>query len=761
MHAENADLTFWNGYLRNTHQRHQFLADKTGGGNDYEWIKTEPLFLSPSVTTTVKHLCKQHQFSMHLLAVTAFQLLLCRYTEAADVIVGTNRQSSYEHEAGTSTNFTQLLPLRLTHQAAQSFLKIMRDNEEAFTLITARTGTFLPAFVDHHKKSDAGSVEHFHNLLLFCDEESRQYSDLLHIAQNKKIQILLSVLAIENSVQIEVHFRSDLFSVEQAESVLHNYHTFVSNLVAQPEGPTDRIDIISERERGLIANCLEDDYQAEYSFEGKAIPQQFASFAKETPEATAIQFLNGESITYAELDAESNTIASYLQKKGVKKGDLVGLCVSRSQLLVPTIIAVLKLGAIYIPMDPGYPESRLQYIAEDSGLQHLLYNNQATDKIFSDSINRIDLTNTKADEAVAFTFIQPQPEDLSHIIYTSGSTGLPKGVKISHKNVLALLDWVRQTYTQAELKSVLFSTSICFDLSVFEIWAPLSSGGSIFQVESAIELCFQTIDSLTMINTVPSALKMLLEEEAIPEQVSVINVAGEPLFKELVNSVFAGTKVEKVYNLYGPTEDTTYSTYSCMTGFLETEPTIGKPITHTFARILDSNKMRVPLGGIGELYLGGFGVSNGYLNKDDLTRQRFIHEDDNTRLYATGDLVKLLPDGQLMFLGRKDHQVKIRGFRIELGEIENVLASLESVSDAVAIVKNVNQTDSIVAYITANKSVEISLKDLSKDASIHVKQHLPDYMVPQYIIPLKTIPLTSNGKYDRERLKKLQDVKIS
>ena len=262
------------------------------------------------------------------------------------------------------------------------------------------------------------------------------------------------------------------------------------------------------------------------------------------------------------------------------------------------------------------------------------------------------------------------------MLFTSGSTGRPKGVAIEHRNVAAFVYWAQQVFTLRELAGVLLSTSICFDLSVFETFVPLSVGGKVIVVENALflpSLAFR--DEVTLINTVPSAIAELLRMGGVPESVATVNLAGEALPDALVEEIYATTKAERVYNLYGPTEDTTYSTFTLVRR--GSTVTIGKPVANSQAYILDKEGKPVPIGVPGELFLAGEGLARGYYGRSDLTSERFIanpySDGSNSRMYRTGDLARYLPDGNIDYLGRVDHQVKLRGFRIELGEIETVL----------------------------------------------------------------------------------------
>jgi len=342
-------------------------------------------------------------------------------------------------------------------------------------------------------------------------------------------------------------------------------------------------------------------------------------------------------------------------------------------------------------------------------------------------------------------------DDLAYIIYTSGSTGTPKGVAIEHRNAVSFLHWVRSAFSDDELAGVLGSTSICFDLSIFEILGALSWGGRAILVEDALELatCPRRND-VTLVNTVPSIMRALLDAQGLPESVRTVNLAGEPLSEELVEAIYARSHVRRVNDLYGPTETTTYST--CVTREPRQRPTIGRAIANTQVYLLDSYGNPVPPRVTGELYIGGEGVARGYLNRPELTAERFIADAfsrrPGARLYRTGDFARYRHDGCLEFLGRADNQVKLRGFRIELDEIEATLSRHCGVREAAVIVREDKSGDRrLVAYVTPRDR-----DPLPADLKALVAKHLPYYMVPDAFVCMPALPTTPNGKLDRQAL---------
>ena len=335
------------------------------------------------------------------------------------------------------------------------------------------------------------------------------------------------------------------------------------------------------------------------------------------------------------------------------------------------------------------------------------------------------------------------------MIYTSGSTGVPKGVAIEHRNAINFICWAQKTFSAEEFSGVLAATSICFDLSIFEIFATLCCGGKIILAKNALELpSLPRKNDVRLINTVPSAIRELLRIGGVPDSVRVVNLAGEPLLAELANQIYEQTHVEKVFDLYGPSETTTYSTFTLRQ--CGGRATIGKPLANTQIYILDQNFQPVPIGVPGEIFIGGDGVARGYLHRDDLTAERFLKNPfaENSRIYKTGDIARWLPDGNIEYLGRGDRQVKIRGFRIELGEIESALVKHPAVRECVVLAREDSPGDKrLAAYIVQHADKIATASDLQN----FLKGKLPDYMIPQFVF-LDTMPLTPNGKINKRAL---------
>ncbi|HEY0727372.1 MAG TPA: amino acid adenylation domain-containing protein, partial [Pyrinomonadaceae bacterium] len=407
-----------------------------------------------------------------------------------------------------------------------------------------------------------------------------------------------------------------------------------------------------------------------------------------------------------------------------------------------------------VPLDPRYPAERLAFRIEDAALKVLITHAGLRDRVDGSAVSAVieieeepwrgeETGNLQANVTIG---------NLAYVIYTSGSTGRPKGVAIEHHSAATLLHWARETFAEEELQGVLASTSICFDLSVFEIFAPLSCGGQVILAENALALpALPAKEEVRLINTVPSVLSELVRMAELPVGVRVVNLAGEALPRSLVDQLYEQKTIDRVVNLYGPTEDTTYSTFAVLKRDESGRVVIGRPIANTQAYVVDAEGQVVPQGVTGELWLGGDGLARGYLKRAHLTAEKFVPDGlsgrSGARLYRTGDLARYLADGRIDYLGRIDLQVKIRGFRIEPGEVEARVKQHAAVRDAVVLTREgVDSDRQLVAYVVAEAS-------LSHEALRHyLSEKLPDYMIPSAFILLDEMPLTPNGKIDRQAL---------
>ena len=539
---------------------------------------------------------------------------------------------------------------------------------------------------------------------------------------------------------------------------IHDYAAnIIRGMLATPEAEVNKAELLGGQERRQLLqqwNATAMDFSRHQS-----LHHLFEQQVENNPEAIALDY-QSEQLTYTELNAKANRLAHYLILKGVVAEQRVGIYLSRSSEMLVAILAVLKAGGCYVPLDPAYPQSRISYLLQDAKLAYLI--STSVLPATGPEVGRIDLDSDWGSDS--YQKVNPNvaslPEQLAYVIYTSGSTGQPKGVALCHQGIVSLLNWARNTLDPEDIKGVLASTSMCFDLSVYEFFLPLSTGNTCILIDNILlwnEQARRELVPVTLINTVPSVAKALLEQQAIPSCVKVINLAGEPLKANLVDQLYAQTCVERVYDLYGPSEDTTYSTAKLR--HKGAPESIGAPVANTQAYILDGQGELCPQGVVGELYLGGDSLARGYLQRPGLTAERFLPNPfsatPGARMYRTGDLVRYLAEpshghGQLKYLGRTDHQIKLRGFRIELGEIESVLLTHEKVRDAVVMINDKGQNGTkIVAYLVTHGEAPA---DFVEHLRTFLQDRLPLHMLPSILQLLDQLPLTPNGKVDRKAL---------
>ena len=484
----------------------------------------------------------------------------------------------------------------------------------------------------------------------------------------------------------------------------------------------------------------------------RLLHEGFLASAARVPGAVAL--VDGvRRLSYRELAGRVHAWAGRLQELGAGPEKLVGVCLERGADLVTALLAVLESGAAYVPLDPSYPPERLAFLCADARICALVSRPELISRLPAGTGPLVDAADlARLAPAGKPPVSAALPGNLAYLIYTSGSTGRPKAAAIEHRSACALLAWSQAEYSAAELAGTLAATSICFDLSVFELFATLTAGGQVIVAENALALpALPARSEVTLINTVPSAAAELVRQGAIPPGVRVVNLAGEPLPPALADQLYALGTVEKVYDLYGPSEDTTYSTWGLR---VRGGPgTIGRVLPGSSLYLVDEFFQPVPLGAVGEIVIGGPGLARGYLARPELTAERFVPDPfaagAGGRLYLTGDLARFRPDGQLEFLGRADHQVKIRGFRIELGEIQSVLELHPAVTEAAVLAREDDAGRKLlIAYVAGEAAAMVP------DAELRawVAARLPEPFVPAIFAALPRLPLTPNGKLDRAAL---------
>ena len=597
----------------------------------------------------------------------------------------------------------------------------------------------------------------------------------------EKLDYPIAVIAYEinNGLTFSLKYAGELFESNTMEGLLSTYSTLltgVSNVLYNPTLAVSDLSYLSKEETDTILskwNDTDKDYPSD-----KTIHYFFEEQVLKAPNNMAVVY-EDIKLTYKELNNRANQLANYLIKHhNIKPDDLVALLLDRSEHMIIAIFGVLKAGAAYVPMDPEYPDDRIKYILSDTNTNLVIANNTYTkrvntinnkvnttaidDKSFTQNLTKYDNTNPVVDNLTS--------NNLAYVIYTSGTTGNPKGVMIQHHSVLNRIYWMNENYQLNINDKILQKTPYTFDVSVWEFFWPTLYGATLIfakpnkhkDVSYLAKIISQK--GITILHFIPSMINVFAHQLAIKnyklKTLKHIVSSGEALTLKEVTNIYKSLPNVAVHNLYGPTETTVdVLFYNCTKGISNNIP-IGKPISNSKAYVLSECLSLLPIGAIGELYIGGVGLARGYLNNPELTKERFIpnpfatrqdkQQNKNSRLYKTGDLVRWLPSGELEYIGRNDFQVKIRGFRIELGEIESAMSKYKGIKQAVVLAKENKESNNkyLVAYYTSETKDKLD----DDNISFYLATKLPDYMIPTVIAHIDKLPLTINGKLDRKAL---------
>jgi len=557
----------------------------------------------------------------------------------------------------------------------------------------------------------------------------------------------------EEACELEVEYNTDLFERAQIERLLGHLAVGIAAASRAPRARVVRLPLLT----GAEAAKLEAVRGPCRPPPAATIVEMLGTQAAATPDAVALVFGDAQW-SYRAVNLWSRKLSGYLQRRhGVEPGDRVGIMLERSERLLLSILAVLKTGAAYVPLDPAYPGARIEHILADSRATHVIGSEALLARKGMLSVRPaggrklvvldVEWERVARHRAGPAT-LRLGPENPAYIIYTSGSTGRPKGVVITHANAVNLLAWAWAAFGRDELSRMLASTSVCFDLSVFELLVPLAGGGAVVLVGGIFDLRERRRRAdLTFVNTVPSAAALCVSQDLLPPGPLTIGLAGEPLSPALARVILRRDGVRGLHNLYAPTETTTYSTHEVVGG--DRPPTIGRPIDNTSVHVLDAQLNRVPIGVSGEIYIGGRGVTAGYWGDPERTALAFVPSPfaPDLRVYRTGDRGTILEDGNIEFHGRRDDQVKIRGFRIELGEVEANLAEHPQVEEAAVVaVRREDGEYCLVAYYVARTDIE------RRELMEWQAAALPEPMIPSFHVRVAALPRTPNGKLDRAGL---------
>ncbi|OCW23265.1 non-ribosomal peptide synthetase, partial [Pseudomonas sp. S3E12] len=757
-------LEYWQARLGDEHPVLELPTDRPRPAMPSYQGTRHTFAIEPALAAQLRTCAQQHNVTLFMLLLGAFNVLLHRYTGQGDIRVGVpiaNRnRTEVEGLIGFFVN-TQVLRTELSGQTRVA--ELLQGIKEHALGAQAHQELPFERLVEALKVER--SLSHtplfqvmYNHQPVVADIASVSTASGLELAlvewQGRTTQFDLTLDTYEKSgtLHAALTYANDLFDAPSIARMARHWISLLQAMVADGEQRIGELPMLAVDEQQRLVHAWNQTAQA-YPTE-RGIHHLIEDQVQRTPDAPALVF-GATTLTYAQLDARANQLAHALRDHGVGPDALVGICVERSIEMVIGLLAVLKAGGAYVPLDPEYPQERLAYMIEDSGIQLLLSQHSLLPLLPVEGIRvmRLDQAPGWLDAySVAAPAVDIHALNLAYVIYTSGSTGKPKGAGNSHRALVNRLCWMQQAYGLDASDAVLQKTPFSFDVSVWEFFWPLMTGARLVVAAPGEHReparLIETIGEhgITTLHFVPSMLQAFIHEPGVPRCASLKRIvcSGEALPLDAQLQVFAKLPQAGLFNLYGPTEaaiDVTH--WTCIDEGRDAVP-IGRPIANLGTYVLDAQLNPVPAGVAGELYLGGTGLARSYHRRPALTAERFVPSPfgDGARLYRTGDRVRQRDDGVIDYLGRLDHQVKLRGLRIELGEIETRLMQHTAVREAVVLVHGGKQ---LVAYLVLEGEAPTDLK-------AWLLGSLPEYMVPTHMVPLAKLPVTANGKLDRKAL---------
>ncbi|GHO64159.1 hypothetical protein KSC_030510 [Ktedonobacter sp. SOSP1-52] len=770
------ELVYWRAHLANLSplalpiDYPRPLHVGTQGASEYVRISSE-------LTRQIRQLSQGEGITLFMTLLAGWLIVLQRYSGQTDVAVGTPIAHRDQAELeGVIGFFLNTLVLRCQVEERMSVRELLgRVREVALQAYSHQEVPFERVVEAIVQERDLSRHPLFQVMfVLLARERDIETWDTLRVQHEEseadvaRFELTLAVREDAEGLLAELEYNTDLFKPATIQQIAKHWCATLKEMVACPERTLRSLSLLDEEEQDrqlVLWNATERVYPQEW-----CVHQFFERRVEQIPDAIAV-VVGEHQLSYHELNQRANRLAHALQARGVGPECLVGICIERGLEMVLAILAVLKTGGAYVPMDGELPQQRLLYLAKDAQLSLLLTQEHRAEMLRAAETPLLCLERVWQQEELADCNLSSQvgPDNLIYVIYTSGSTGLPKGVMNTHRGLWNQFCWMLDAYTLCAEDSILQVASVSFDASVWEIFCPLLCGGRLVlllpgaQRDSVALLRTMVEQQITSILWVPSLLQTLLEEPAMKECTSLRRIfcGGEALPSSLQNACLDCLNAA-LYNLYGPTEASIVATaWECQrqTGLAQCVGLVvplGFPIANVQVYLLDRSLAPVPVGVTGEMYLGGVGLARGYLSRPDLTAERFIPNPfcrtGGEQMYKTGDLARYRPDGTIEFVERSDYQVKVRGFRIELGEIEQALLAHPTVREAAVIARqDQSGIQRLIAYVVPARSPDQAFEGI-EHLRTHLRQYLPGYMVPSSMITLEALPLTHSGKVDRQKL---------
>ncbi|MBE8987835.1 non-ribosomal peptide synthetase [Nostoc sp. LEGE 12450] len=720
--------------------------------------------ISPEQAAALKTLSQEQGCTLFMTLLAAFKTLLYRYTGSEDIVVGSPIANRNRAEIeGLIGFFVNTLVLRSQFSGNLSFEELLSRVREVALGAYSHQDLPFDVLVEELQPQRSLSYTPLFQVMFVLQNAPMSEIELsglnLSLLENDngtaKFDLTLFMEETAAGIVGTFEYSTDLFEADTIQRMAQHLQILLAGIVSDPQQQLWELPLLTSAEKTQLAKW--NDTQVEYP--QQCIHELFVAQVERTPDAVAV-VCEEEQLTYRELNQRANQLAHYLQKLGVGKEVLVGICIERSLDMMVGLLGILKAGGAYLPLDPAYPQQRLAFMLADAGMSLVISHASFVNRFDDMTVVCIDTDwNEIAQVSQENPVSDTTTENLAYVIYTSGSTGKPKGVLGLHKGAVNRFHWMWQTYPFTEGEVCCQKTSLNFVDSVWEIFGPLLQGvKTVIVGDRIVKAPQQFIEILaqhhvTRLVLVPSLLRVLLDNcsnlQARLPKLKFWVTSGEALSIDLLQQ-FRQTLPESILlNLYGSSEVSADVTcYSLTpTESLPERVVIGRAIANTQIHVLDEYLQPVPIGVTGELYVSGAGLAKGYIHQPELTQERFISK-AGSRLYKTGDLVRYQADGNLEFLGRIDNQVKLRGFRVELGEIAAILRQNSQVRDAVVVVKKDGFNQQLVAYIVANLQQVITISELQH----LLKEHLPEYMLPSAFVMLEFLPLLPNGKVDYQSL---------
>jgi len=721
--------------------------------------------LSGALTEALRDLARGEGATLFMTLLAAFQALLHRYTSQEDILVGSPiaGRSRLETE-GLIGCFINILVLRADLTGDPSFRRLLgrvrQTSLEAYTHQDLPFQTLVQEIRPERDPSRHPFVQvtfQLRNLPRQPDQARRLRIEACEFDVGVAEQDLsLELTETPPGLDCLLKFNADLFDARTADRMLDHFQFMLEGIVTDPDQPISMLPILPEAERHRLV--VEWNDTATALPRDRCLVRMFEAQVERTHDVTAVEF-EDRRLTYGQLNVLANRLAHRLRRLGVGRGMLVGICVDRGPDMVAGLLGILKAGGAYLPLDPDYPRKRLAFMITDAQLPVIVTQLRLTPTLASSGARLVCLDEKIAagdpvdDENPGG---KSTPEDLAYVIYTSGSTGQPKGVLVTHGALINLLVSMQHTLGVTGRDVLLAVSTLSFDIAALELFLPLILGARIALVDrdtaaDGVRLARRLARSgATILQGVPATWRLLLEGSWSGTPGLTMMSGGEALPRDLANQLLG--KCAAVWNVYGPTETTIWSSAAKVEAGEGPVP-IGRPIANTQIYVLDTRRQPVPIGLVGEIYIGGHGVALGYLNRPGLTAERFVPDRFGTnpdgRLFRTGDLARWRHDGLLECLGRIDHQVKIRGIRVEPGEIEVTLRRHPAVREAVVVARGDDTGEKVlIAYVVASQRFSPSAAELRS----WLRESLPGHVVPSYFVMLESLPLTPNRKVDRSRL---------